>query len=137
MAVAAHRIRRGPGWQTDSVIRDPRIRAFMKKVRHEVNPRSEELRRQDIEVEGRPYLSHRPANVVIMARGRVFERSVDHANWLSMGVDAYRASDDGLAEKFKLNAEVVLSDNKAEDAIATIMQLEAVEDLSPLMETLV
>ena len=136
IAVAAHRIPRGPGWQVRSVIDDPRIRAFMKKVRHEVNPRSEELRFQDIEVDKRPYLSHRPARVVIKARGQRFERSVDYANWLSMGVDAYRPTDEGLAEKFRLNAEIALSAAKAHAAIDAIMRLDELDDVTELTRTL-
>ena len=137
IAVAAHRIKRGPGWQAQSVMGDPRIRAFMKKVKHEVDPRSEEMRHQDIEVEKRPYLSRRPAHVLVKARGRVFELSVDYANWLSMGVKAYRPTDEGLAEKFRANAEIVLPDANIEAATETIMRLESVNDISQVMKTLV
>lgn len=135
-AVAAHRIRRGPGWQAQSVIDDPRIRAFMKKVKHVTNPRSEELRRQDIEVEGRPYLSHRPARIVVKARGRTFDASADYANWLSMGIDAYRATGDGLAEKFRLNAEIALSPGKTDAAIRLIMALDELGDVGQLAQAL-
>ena len=136
-AVAAHRIPLGPGWQAKSVMEDPRIRAFMKKVRHETNPRSEVLRVQDVEVEKRPYLSHRPADVLVKARGELFERSVDYANWLSMGVEDYRPTDEGLAKKFRANAEIVLPDEKIEAATETIMRLEKVANVSELMKTLV
>ena len=137
IAVAAHRIPLGPGWQAKSVMENPSIRAFMKKVRHEVNPRSEEMRVQDVEIEKRPYLSHRPAEVIVRARGRVFDLSVDYANWLSMGVDAYRPSDEGLAKKFRANAEIVLPDDKIAAATETIMRLETVPDVSALMQHLV
>jgi 2-methylcitrate dehydratase PrpD len=133
ISVAAHRIKRGPGWQAESVIADPRVRAFMKKVRHEINPRSEELRHQDIEVEGRPYLSHRPARIVVKARGRTFERSVEYANWLSMGVEAYRPTDEGLADKFRLNAETTLSGENVNIAIDTIMRLDELDEVTTLM----
>jgi 2-methylcitrate dehydratase PrpD len=136
IAVAAHRIPRGPGWQAKSVIDDPGIRAFMKKVRHEVNPRSEPLRHQDIEVEGRLYLSHRPARIVVKARGRTFERSVDFANWLSMGVEAYRPTDAGLADKFRLNAEIILPPAKTEAAIDAIFRLDEVDDVVAMMRNL-
>lgn len=136
LAVAAHRIPRGPGWQAQSVIEDPRIRAFMPRVRHAVDPRSEEMRRQDIEVEGRPYLSRRPARVVVRARGRVFEHSVDYANWLSMGVDACRPTGEGLAAKFLANADLVLNRDRAEAAIESIMGLEETDDISALMDLL-
>jgi 2-methylcitrate dehydratase PrpD len=137
IAVAAHRVKRGPGWQDEALINNPSIRAFMKKVRHEVNPRSEELRHQDIEVERRPYLSHRPACIVVKARGKVFERSVDYAQWLSMGVDAYRPTDQGLAEKFLLNSEIILRNDNASAAIEMIMGLEELDDVARLMATLI
>lgn len=136
IAVAAHRIPRGPRWQAQAIIEDPRICAFMKRVRHEVYPRSEDLRKQDLEVEGRPYLSHRPARVVITARGRSFEASADYANWLSIGVEAYRPTDDGLAQKFRLNADGILSEAQVDDAIDAIMQLEKLNELSGLMAIL-
>ncbi|MBU3740257.1 MAG: MmgE/PrpD family protein [Rhodoferax sp.] len=135
-AVAAHRIPRGPGWQARAVIDDPAIRAFMKKVRHEVNPRSELLRRQDLETDGLPYLRHRPARVVIRARGQVFERSVDYANWLSMGVDACRPTDEALAEKFRLNAEGLLGHAQTEAAIDMLLRLEEIDDVMQVMRHL-
>lgn len=135
-AVAAHRIKRGPGWQDKALLDHPGIRDFMKKVRHEANPRSEALRRLDIEENGLPYLRHRPARVTIRARGQVFDLSVDFANWLSMGVEEYRPTNEGLAEKFRANAEIVLSDTNAGEAIDRIMSLEDLDDVSVLMATL-
>lgn len=136
MAVAAHRIKRGPGWQAEALIHDPRIRAFMKKVRHETNPRSEELRRQDIEIEGRPYLSHRPAKITIRARGQVFERETVHANWLSIGVASCRPTDADLADKFRANAEIVLPPSQTEEAIEVIMNVEKLGDVARMMAPL-
>lgn len=132
-AVAAHRIPRGPGWQDKALLAHPGIRAFMPRVRHAVNPRSEELRHLDVEVRGLPYLSHRPARVTIRARGTVFDRSTDFANWLSMGVPECRPSDDALAGKFRLNAEGLLPAAATEVAIARILTLEGESDLSALM----
>lgn len=136
IAVAAHRIKRGPQWQAQSVQDDPRIRQFMKKVKHEVNPRSEELRHRDLVVEGLPYLSHRPADVEVSARGQVFRKSVDFATWLSIGVEAYRPTNEGLAEKFRANAEAALSPAKMDAAIELIFNLEEVTDVSRLMREL-
>ena len=108
----------------------------MKKIRHETNPRSEELRHLDVEERGLPYLSHRPARITIRARGQVFDRSVDFAKWLSMGVEAYRPTDDGLAEKFRINAERVLAPASADKAVDHLMALETLDDLSGLMGAL-
>lgn len=136
IAVAAHRIPRGPGWQARSVQDDPRIRQFMKKVRHGVNPRSEELRHQDLVVEGRAYLSHRPATVAITARGQVFRKSVDFARWLSVGVEAYRPTDEGLAEKFRANAQAALRPASIGQAIGLMLDLENLPDVSRLADVL-
>lgn len=135
IAVAAYRIKRGPGWQSDSVLHDPRIRAFMKKVQHGVNPRTETLRHQDLEVEGRPYLRHRPAHIVIKARGQIFERSTDFGQWFSIDPD-YRASDEDLAGKFHENAEIVLSPDRTDNAIQLILNIDHMEEVTPLIETL-
>ena len=136
IAVAAHRIPRGPKWQAKELLDHEGIRAFMTKVRHAVNPRSEELRRQDVEVEGRPYLSHRPARITIRARGQIFDRSTDYANWLSIGVPECAPTDEGLAEKFRANAQGVLSGARTEAAIAMIGDLERLDDTARLMELL-
>ena len=91
---------------------------------------------QDIEVEGRPYLSHRPADVRIRARGQVFEKSLDFANWLSIGVEGCIPTDEGLAEKFRANAEGVLPPAQTEAVIDAVMSLEDVGDVSTMMEQL-
>lgn len=135
LAVIAHRIKRGPGLQAQSVIEDPKIRAFMKKVRVGLNPRCEILRHQDINVEGRPYPRHRPGYIYIKARGQVFERTADFCDWISMDPD-YRASDEALAGKFRDNAEIVLSATKTERAIDLILSLDKLDNLSALWETL-
>jgi 2-methylcitrate dehydratase PrpD len=135
LAVIAHRIKRGPGLQAQQVIDDPKIRAFMKKVRVALNPRCEALRHQDITVDGRPYPRHRPGYIALRARGQVFERSADFCDWISIDPD-YRASDEALAGKFRDNAEIVLSAGKTERAIDLILNLDQLDDLSPLIETL-
>lgn len=135
LAVIAHRIKRGPGLQAQSVIDDPKIRAFMKKVQVELNPRCEILRHQDITVEGRPYPRHRPGYIAISARGQTFERTADFCDWMSIDPD-YRPTDESLAGKFRDNAEIVLSTAKTEKAIELILNLDKLGDLSPLLETL-
>jgi len=136
IAVAAHRIKRGPGWQSPQVMNDPRIRSFMSKVTHAVNPKSEEMRHQDLVVDQLPYLSHRPARVEVTARGKTFDCTVDYARWLSIGVEEFRATDAGLAEKFRANAEGVLGDGTISEVIDSILSLERVSDTSRVAEML-
>jgi len=135
LAVIAHRIKRGPGMQAQSVIDDPKIRAFMKKVRVSLNPRCEILRHQDITVEARAYPRHRPGYIAVKARGQVFERTADFCDWISIDPD-YRASDEALAGKFRDNAEIVLSTAQTEKAIDLILNLDKLNKLSLLFETL-
>ena len=135
VAVLCHRIKRGPGWQAQSVIDDPRIRAFMKKVRIGLNPRVEVLRHQDITVEGRPYPRHRPGSCAVTARGQVFEGASDFCPWLSIDPD-WSASDADLASKFRENADSVLSLGKIEAAIETILALDQLGNVSALLATL-
>lgn len=136
IATAAYRLKLGPGWQSKKAMSDPAINAFMKKVRHGVNPKAEELRRKDIEIDGYPAVRHRPAIVEVQARGKTFTLETEHANWLSFGFEKYRPTDEGLAKKFRANAEIVIDDKKAQQAIDTILNLEKVEDVSGLMQTL-
>lgn len=136
LAVAAQGIPRGPGWQASSLMDDPRIRSFMPKVRHAGHPRAEELRHQDIVVDGRPAVRHRPAQVEIRARGQVFAATTDFANWLSMDVEDCRPSDAGLADKFRANAQGVLSESSAAAAVDAILNLEEVRDVSTLASLL-
>jgi hypothetical protein len=86
-------------------------------------------------VEGRLYPRHRPGYIAIKARGQVFERTADFCDWISMDPD-YRASDEALAGKFRDNAEIVLSPTKTEKAIDLILNLDKLNNLSPLFETL-
>lgn len=132
IAVAAHRIKLGPGWQAQSVMEDPAIRNFMKKVRHTSLERAEELRRQDLIVEGRPTVRHRPARVEVRSIRGVFAESVDFANWLSMDVDKCRPTDTGLAEKFEANAASVLSNDKIAAAVDAMLNIEDLPDVSTL-----
>lgn len=135
LAVAAHRIPRGPQWQADGLWHDPKIRAFMAKVRHAVNPKSEPLRARDLEEERRHYLRHRPAHIRILARGRVFEGETDFAAWLSVDPD-HAPSDAELAQKFRENAAGRIAPDKVERAIEALWDLENCMDVAAVMTLL-
>ena len=63
-AVAAHHIKIGAAWQDWDTIRDPRIRAFMKKVTMIVDPRAMETKRKDPK--------SWPASVEVTAKGKTY-----------------------------------------------------------------
>ncbi len=104
----------------------------MKKVNYEPYARCEEARHQDLVVEHKPYISRRPAYAEVWARGTSFVQTVEYATWLSMGVKEYRATDEGLADKFRTNSAKVIAGRKLENAIEMIFGLEKVDDISKL-----
>jgi 2-methylcitrate dehydratase PrpD len=132
IAVAAHRVTRGPKWQSRETLARDDIRDFMKRVEHRIYDRCEVTRYEDLEIEGRSNLKRRPALVQVHAQGRVYEHAVDFAKWLTNDVAEFRAGDDDLAEKFRANASGVLDKNRTESAIDCIMNLEDVADSTAL-----
>jgi 2-methylcitrate dehydratase PrpD len=132
IAVAAHRVPLGPKWQSRDTMESPDIRELMTRVEQEVYPRCEEMRHQDLVVEGKRYLSHRPAQVEVHARGRMFVHTVDYAQWLSNDVPEFRASDEGLAQKFQANASGVLSRQQVDSVVDCVMHLEDLSDSAKL-----
>lgn len=137
IAVAAHRVPWGPKWQSRETMANPQVREFMNRVEHGTYPRSEELRHQDLVIDGRRNLKHRPARVEVYARGQTFVHAVDFAKWLTNDVDESRASDEGLADKFRANAKGVLSSQEMDTVIDCIMHLEELADTAKLAEMLV
>ncbi len=135
VAVSAYGVKRGPEWQARSTMENPKIRELMKKVNYEPYARCEEARHQDLVVEHKPYISRRPAYAEVWARGTSFVQAVEYATWLSMGVKEYRATDEGLADKFRTNSAKVIAGRKLENAIEMIFGLEKVDEL--LLHTLV
>ncbi|MBK9607834.1 MAG: MmgE/PrpD family protein [Betaproteobacteria bacterium] len=132
IAVAAHRVRRGPDWQARSTIANPGIRDFMKRVTLEVYPRCEETRHQEIDIERRKYIDRRPSCVEVTARGKVYAQATEYAKWLSVESPEYRATDEGLADKFRANTYGILDAEAVETAIDTIMNLESVNDIGSI-----
>ena len=133
IAVAAHRVPRGPQWQLRTTIEDANIREFMKRVEHAVYPRCEEMRHQDLVIDGRRNLKHRPARVEVHARGRTFAHAVDYANWIPNDLPEHQADDEALAQKFRANAHDVLSKETADAAVDCIMHLDGLSDSAKLM----
>ncbi|MFC1917706.1 MmgE/PrpD family protein [Chloroflexota bacterium] len=133
VAMVAYGIKIGPEWQLRSNIENPQIQSLMNKVSYQPNPKCEEARHQDLVVEGRPYISRRPAYAEVFARGTSFLQEMEYANWLSMGVEEYRASDEGLADKFRANVAGVLEGDSPKAAIDMILHLEELDDMTELI----
>jgi 2-methylcitrate dehydratase PrpD len=136
IAVAAHRVPWGPQWQAEETLARQDIRAFMPRVVHEVYPRSEILRQQDLVRDGRRNLKHRPAEVEVFARGTTYVHRTDFARWMTNDVPESRASDADLVTKFMACANDVLGQSRAEEAADCVLRLEALEDTAQLMRLL-
>ncbi|MCP2138503.1 2-methylcitrate dehydratase PrpD [Rhizobium sp. SLBN-94] len=136
IAVAAHRVPVSTAWQSSRFRNDPAIRTLMQKVSIEAYPKAEEIRHRELVVEGRSYVERRPCLVEVTAGGRLFCEEAEYAHWLSVDNPQYRATDDDLAKKFRANAGQTLHCEKVESALSTIMNLEALDDVSELFTTL-
>jgi len=137
IAVVAHRIRVSPVWQARSTFERRDIIEFMEKVKFDVYPVAEESRRQEIEIEKKPYINRRPSLVEVAARGKLFTQDNEFVKWLSVETPGYSATDTDLIEKFKVNVENVLKGKRVQTAIDTIMNLEKIGDVNELIKTLV
>lgn len=137
VAVAAHLVPVGPAWQKRETIENPSIQDFMKhKVQFEVYDYAEETRRQEIEVEHKPYINRRPSYVEIHARGQVFTRTAEYAKWLSAETPEFNATDDDLITKFHGNTADVFTRTQSDKAVELLMNLENVESVKDLMKAL-
>lgn len=132
IAVAAHRVPWGPQWQSRETLAREDIRAFMPLVEHAVYDKCEVLRHQDLVIDGRKNLKHRPALVEVHARGTTFVHNVDFAKWLTNDVVESRATDEGLASKFLACASGILTQTQAQAAVECILNLETLTDAANL-----
>jgi len=120
---AAHRIKIGGDWQDWDTIRNPRIREFMKKVTMLVDPKAMEAKRND----PRSWFSR----VEVVAKGKNYVEETTYARWTNF--TDVKATDEELVDKFRSNAGRILTQNKIEDAVNCILELERVEDIAELM----
>jgi len=116
---------------------NPDIRQFMKKVRFEPYAKAAEASYQELVVDRKAYINRRPSYVEVTARGKVFTQEAEYAQWLSIETPGFRATDDDLAKKFKLNAASLLKSAKLETTIDMILNLEEVTDINTLITSLI
>ncbi|MCD4853693.1 MmgE/PrpD family protein [Arthrobacter sp. AK01] len=122
ISVAAHRIRPGKDWQDPAVVFDPSVLALMSRVEWRAHPDWGSA------VNGDPLA--RPARVELSARGKTFVGERSYPKGSSSPDPATYTTTEELLEKFRHNADGVLSPQAAEAAIEAVMGLEHIEDLS-------
>jgi hypothetical protein len=75
----------------------------------------------------------RPGKVEIQARGQIFVGEQRYPKGSRSPEPGSAMTDAELVEKFSLNASGVLTDAASSDVAASVMSLEAINDVRPLM----
>jgi len=125
LALAAHRVRPGKAWQNPELVFKPSVINLMKRVTHEAHPDYVKLINDNS--------ASRPARIEIHARGRIFvgERRYPKGS-PSPDPSSYMTTDE-LCNKFRHNAEDVLSQTATEDILDALLNLERVDNFSSVM----
>jgi len=125
-SVVAAGVRIGPEWQDPVTMKDPGIRELMKKVTFGGHP--EFVQRVQKNMKEQIY------TVDVVARGEKF-----HAETLTpsgtVGTSG-AMSDADLENKFRHNAERILTQDQISKAVQNLLNLETLDGLSSLIETI-
>jgi len=119
LAVAAHGIEPRPAWQDERTMRDPDIGRFMEKISVGIQTQSE-LAKQATSV------GHIPLHLEVAAKGKRY--SIER-------VESF-LNRDQLAEKFEKNASTRLPAANVDAARRLILDLDSLEDVSRMVESL-
>ena len=127
MAVGAQRIPAGKEWQSSSVVFDPAVLELMEKVTYAPHPDWAALIAMDPSV--------RPSRVEVDARGRTFALELRYPRNSPAEAGA-GMRDEELIAKFRHNTADVLPGAVTDSAVAAIMGLESVDDVSVVLRSL-
>lgn len=126
-AVAVHGFSLGAEWQDPATRKNPKILSFMSKISFASHPDY-----------GRAALKNpgaRMARVDVRARGRTYTVERSYARG-SGSPEIARPRDQRLEEKFRHNASALLPPDKVDGAVRSIWNVEKLENVSFLMDTL-
>jgi len=119
-AVAAHRVEIGHKWQIEETYHSPEITAFMQKV-NIITPANAQYAGKKAMVE-----------VVVQEKYTLHEkRYTERDVWPVNCV----MDENALYEKFRRNTERILLPQQIEHVLGTILSLEEIDDITPLMES--
>ncbi|MDM7998626.1 MAG: MmgE/PrpD family protein, partial [Dehalococcoidia bacterium] len=116
-AVAVSRIPVGPAWYEPSLMKNPEVLAFMKKVKFSVHPDYTAAIQEDP--------TSTLSKVVVKARGRVYSDERRHHKG-SPALENTRLSNADLIAKFRANTCGVLTGDRADASIKGLLNLENV-----------
>lgn len=121
-AVAAHRVKIGVEWQDPSMMRDPKILEFGNKIKCIPNP--------DFGKKG-PDGRMLSSKIEIVARGKTFTEESSGSRGSTRGTDL---TDEELVKKFRHNASRALTQDKIDNAVNALLNLEKLTDIAELMK---
>lgn len=125
-AVAAHRVRIGVEWQDTDTMRNPEILEFGKKVSCVPHPEFGKKRK-----DGQPVFLNK---VEVVARGKTFTEEREGLRGSTHGTDL---TDEELVEKFRHNASRVLTQDKIEGAVDSLLNIEKLTNILELTKQIV
>lgn len=128
LAVGAQRLANSKVWQSPEVVFAPHVLGLMDKVTFHVHPDWASSIVNDP--------AARPSRVEVDARGRTFLATLRYPKGTPGAAGGVAMSDEELAEKFRLNALGVLDPDVTEQAIESLMNLDAVDDVSAVLRSL-
>jgi 2-methylcitrate dehydratase PrpD len=128
LALGAHRVPPGKGWQDPELVFGASVMNLMNKVTHEVHPNYVEL------LSG--HAASRPAKIEVQARGKTFVGERRYPKGSPSPESSSFMTNEELAAKFRRNTEDVLSAARIDDVIDTVFHLEKLGNVAALMRML-
>ncbi|WP_051481709.1 MmgE/PrpD family protein [Paraburkholderia nodosa] len=128
LALGAHRVPPGKGWQDPDLVFGASVMNLMGKVTHEVHPDYVAL------LSG--HAASRPAKIEVQARGKTFVGERRYPKGSPSPESSSFMTNDELAVKFRRNTEDVLSAARIDDVIDTVFHLENLGNVEALMRML-
>ncbi|PWJ02450.1 MmgE/PrpD family protein [Streptomyces sp. NWU49] len=128
IAVGAHRITPGRGWQDPDLVFGSSVRTLMDKVTYEPHPDYVTA------LESNP--AARPTRVEVTARGTTHTAERSFPKGSPSPDPATYATTDDLVDKFRHNASGVLSEADTDHAVETLLNLETAADVRAVLRAL-
>jgi 2-methylcitrate dehydratase PrpD len=118
-SLAAHRVRIGAEWQDWDTVTDPKILEFAKKVSYQGHPEFGEKQSAVVEV---------------VAKGKTFREEKEYALTRGSAGTEFQLTYEELEAKYRHNASRILTEDKIEGSVRSLLELETLENVSALME---
>ena len=128
VAVAIHGVRRGVEWVDPDTMKNPAILKFIEKITSQA-PQPGQAAQPNRGTENDP--KARPARVEIVARGKTFANEIKYRRGDTFTDVAWTEKE--IVNKFKHNAERILTKSKIERAVNILTKLEKLDNVSNLM----